>query len=277
MTIAKYSLFVIIILILIFPLYWMISGSFMDTAGIMHMPPLLLPQNPGLKNYEILIHGAPNTGRDKYFFNWVANSSVLIVMSVILTIAITLPAGYTFSVYKFKGRNVIFWLFMSAMMISSFILIVPNFVLISKLKIPLRLAAILPSSFSPMFIFLTKNFIDRIPRSLFEVAELEGAGETRKIFMVALPLCGPLIGVMALFQGVGIFQDFLWQMLLFHPEARQTLPVGLILRTRQLLYGVDPIGIKLAAGTILFSVMFVIFCFTSKYFTKGLNLQGVKE
>jgi len=275
MTIVKYFLLAIIILILIFPLYWMIQGSFLNTAGIMHMPPRLIPKNLITTNYETLIFGQRNIP-DTYFFNWIVNSAILIGLAIALTVALTLPAGYAFSVYKFKGRKGLFWLFMSTMMVHRYILIIPMFVVIRKLHLPSRLAAVLPLAFSPLLIFLTKNFVDTIPRSLLDYATLEGVGELRKIFTLILPLCGPLVGVLALFSGLGAFGDYLWQLLLFFKVGDQTLPVGLIQRTRQTIVNIEPIGLSLAAGTILFMVMFVIFLFTSKYFTRGLSLQGVK-
>lgn len=276
MAVLKYIMLAIIIFVLFFPLYWMIQGSFLDTKGMAWIPPRFIPRTISFTNYKLLLIGETG-GENKYVFSWASNSVILVSMGVALIIAVTLPAGYAFSVFKFKGRNALFWLFISATMLHAYMLIVPMFVVVKRLGIPLRLAAILPILFSPVNIFLAKNFIDTIPRSLLDSAELDGAGELRKIFSVVLPLCAPLIGILSLFGSISLFGDFLWQLLLFQQLKSQTLVVGLIQWSmRATFLYINQIGVMLAAGTILFGVMFVLFCFTSKYFTKGLNLQGVK-
>ena len=276
MAVLKYSLLTVIILILIFPLYWMIQGSFLDSRGIMWMPPRLIPKEVTLANYKTVIAG--DAVKNYYLLNWAGNTIIIISLGVVLVIAVTMPAGYAFSVFKFKGRQSLFWLFISSTMLHAYMLIVPMFVVVQKLGLPLRLAAVLPLAFSPMYVFFAKNFIDNIPRSLLDSAEIDGAGELRKIFLIVLPISKPLIGLLTLWGGLSAFGDFLWQLLLFQQLKNQTLIVGLIQWARRAQSSaINQIGVQLAAGSLLFVCMFIIFCFTAKYFTKGLNLQGVKE
>ena len=279
MAVLKYSLVIIILLIVVWPLYWMVQGSFQDSQGLMKMPPNIVPGEVSLSNYARLWRGRSEIyGGETYVLRWFVNSCVMVAVGVPISIGMSILAGYAFSIFEFPGRKLIFMLFMAALMLHTYMLIIPIYVVVSKLHLPTVLRVTLPMAFNPFGIFFAKNYIDKIPHSLVDIARVEGVGELRIATQLYVPMCKPLIGLLTLFQGLGIFGDYLWQMLNLHRIEDKTLPVGLILRVREMdIWDFNPLGLGLAAGTILFGIMVAIFAATSKYFTEGLNLGGVKE
>jgi len=239
------------------------------------MPPRFIPKQVDLTNYVLILSKNP-------ILLWVGNSLFILLNAVILSIGIVAMAGYALSIYQFPGKNLIFWLFIMSMMFPRVVMIIPLFVLVKTIGLTDSIfGAILPLLHYPFGILLFKTFCDGIPREMIDSGRIDGASELRIIFSIAIPICKPIIGALILFQSLAALGDFLWQMLILQKPQIQTLLIGLVAaamrRGADSDMNINPIGIQLATGVILFIPLMIIFIFTSRYFVKDIKLGGIKE
>jgi len=259
---------ILILVLLLFPLYIMVSGSFQPLKFLLTMPPRILPVDLTLDNYIQLLTGTE-------VLRWTMNTLIICSGIALGAMIIASMAGYGFSVYRFRGRAFGLAFLVSLIVLPSQVLVVPTFVMLRKLGISNGfIAAIFPKVLSVMGIILFKNYIDKIPRGVIESGRIAGAGEWRIMWGLVLPQCRPIFGVIALFYGIAGWQDFLWQLLTM--RRNQTLIVGLILHLRALMISSNGVGMMLAVGTIMFVPMFLIYLATSRFFISQLSLAGVR-
>lgn len=268
-----YKIILIIMFILLFiPLYWMLTGSLQDIHGFMIMPPKLFPSNITLENYIYLL-------KDDAVI-WLKNTIIVTISTVILSVFISTSAGYAFAMFNFKFKKLIFTLFLIPMMIPRISLIIPLFVIVKNLKIPGTLAAVvLPSVFSPLGIYLARNYFQSIPKSIMESARIDGASEWKILSSIVIPISKPIVSALSLFSAIGALQDYIWQMLVLQKPSRFTLLIGLM---RKMMtrggaeYNLNPVGRSFATGILLLFPLLVIFLIANKYFTESLG-GAVKE
>ena len=269
----KKLLLLSIIIILLFPLYWMFTGSLQDIRGIMKLPPSLFPADPKVDNYLFLFENTQ-------FFRWSINTVIITAVTVFLSVLVSMLAGTAFSVYVFTGKHIMFWLMISTIMISRYSLLISTFVAMKTFHLSGTWGAVIfPLVFTPIGILIAKNYIDTIPRDYYDSARMEGAGELRIFTRIVLPLCKPVLAALCLFKAVEVLGDYIWQGLVLQKSGKMTLIVGLIqtIMTRggDPLFNINPIGRQLAVGVILFIPLFVIFMFTSRFYIQGIS-GGIK-
>lgn len=252
---------------LLFPIYLMFIGSFMDLRGSMKMPPVLLPINPSFKNY-LYITTWP-------IFQWFINTLIIVISTVILSVLVSASAGYAFSFYNFRLKNMFWALLLIGIMIPRISLIIPTFVIIRKLGINKSiLSAILPVVLSPVGLYLARNYFESIPKSLLESARIDGANEVSILFKIVIPISKPIITALALFAAIGSLQDFIWQMLVLVNDSNKTLLVGMLISVMQTGGGelnVNQLGRRFAVSIILMLPLVIIFLIANKYFVESLD------
>ena len=163
-------------------------------------------------------------------WRWFLNSTIITVAVTVITVICNLLAGYAFAKLRFRGRNALFLLLLSTMMIPVQAVMVPQF----RLSINLGLfgniwAVILPESATVFGIFLARQFFIAIPDELLEAARVDGAGQLRTFVRIVLPLCKPLIAVLMLLTAMSEWNSFAWPLVaLFGNEQLFTLPIGMV-------------------------------------------------
>ena len=269
---AKIGLILLFILMFI-PLYWMLMGSFQDIYGVMKMPPNIIPKSVTLQNYVYLLK--------EDAVKWLLNTIIVVGGTVVISVLLSITAGYAFGIYKFKGGKLLWTAYLSQLMIPRISLIIPLFVIIKKLGISGKLSAvIIPVAFSPMGIYLATNYFKSIPRSIMESARIDGASEMQVLRYIVAPISKPILSALALFSGIGALQDYLWQMLVLQKPERRTLLVGLMRKVMERggigELGVNPVGRSFAVGILLFFPLLLIFLVANKFFVESLG-GSVKE
>jgi multiple sugar transport system permease protein len=267
-------------IVLLFPMYWMISGSLQDSRGILAMPPKFFPTDPTLMNYERMLRY--NWQTDNRLIRAFGNTVAVAAIAISLHIVVGFLAGYVFALYDFRFKQGLFWLFMLTMSMGRYQLIIPQYILMAKLGlVNTWLGVAMPLIFSPMTIFFFRNYLLAIPKAIVDCARIDGAGEMRILFRVLIPLCRPVVGVLSLFTGLGVSADYLWPSLIMQDAYKRLYFVEIIKRmrdaTRVGFSGLQPIGLGLAGGTLLLIPMLLIFVFTSRAMIDGLNTGGLKE
>ena len=256
--------------IFVFPILWMISTSLKPMDKTMLTPPQWFPNPLQWSNYLEAVRYVDIPLYTK-------NSLIVCVLSVAGTILSSSLAAYGFSRIEWKGRDVFFLLTLSTMMIPFPILMVPLYGVfrslhwIGTLK-PLWVPAFFGSAFN---IFLLRQFFMGIPKDLSEAARIDGASELRIWATLILPLAKPALAVVALFQFIYNWNDFLGPILFLTRQEDYTLALGLQFYQSQ--NGGIQWHLLMAASTLTALPIFFLFFFAQKTFIRGIAMSGLKD
>lgn len=252
----------------LFPFYWLVTSSFKTSAGIFKMPPEWFPSTFHYKNYIDLFVGQPA-------FRWAFNSILVSVVTTALVVVCSSLAAYAISKLEFRWKNIIFAIFIGALMIPKEIFIVPLFQIILKFHLSdSYMGMILPNVATTFGVFLLKGFFDTVPDSIRESGRLDGARELTIFTRLVIPIVKPGIGALFILNFVNVWNDYLWQMLIARSKNMMTLMVG----TASIMQEISPnYAYKMAGATVASLPMLLIFIFFQRYFTKGITMGAVKE
>lgn len=252
----------------LFPFYYLLTNSFKNSAAIFKMPPDWWPKTFQYKNYIDLFKGQPA-------FRWALNSFIVALVTTLLVVICASLAAYGCSKLQFAGRNVVYAIFIGALMIPKEIFIVPLFRIITKFNLVDSYAGmILPNVASTFGVFLLKGFFDTVPDSIRESGKLDGASEFTVFRKLVMPIVKPGIGALFILNFVNIWNDYLWQMLIARSKSMMTLMVG----TASIMQEISPnYGYKMAGAAVASVPMLIIFICFQRYFTSGITMGAVKE
>lgn len=266
------KIFLILVFMFMFlPIYFMLLGSFQTAITAVKMPPDLWVNEITFIHYIKIFSLNISV--------WLVNSIVVMVGIVFLSVFVSCSGGYVFSFYSFKFKEIIWPFFLVGMMIPRISILIPTFVIIRKLGLSgSLLAIILPVVFSPLGLFLARNYFDGIPKSLLESARLDGASEIGILTKIVMPISLPLVSLLSVFAGIYALQDYIWQALVLQVSNKQTMIVGLIRYTmlRGGAEGVNNVGRGMAVGIVLLVPLLIIFIFANKYFVNNIS-GAIKE
>lgn len=252
----------------LFPLYWLFTSSLKNSSDVLKMPPDWIPQKVTLDNYIEVFKNQPA-------LKWTMNSIVVAMGTTILVIIVSSLAAYAFSKLNFYGKNVIYLLFISSLMIPKEVMIVPLYRIIESMGLGNTLSGMIwPNVATAFGVFMLKGFFDTIPDSLREAAIIDGASEFDVFRKVMLPIIKPGIGALFILSFVQIWNDYLWQLVIGRDKEMKTLMVGVA----TLMQDLSPnFAYKMAGATVAAIPMLIIFIFFQNYFTRGISIGGVKE
>lgn len=251
----------------LFPLYWLVTSSFKNSVDVVKMPPDWFPKSFTLSNYVDVFNNQPA-------FKWAYNSIVVSLVATLALLIVSAMAAYAFSKLRFKGKNIIFIVFISSLMIPKEVMIVPLFRIIQDFGMVNTLSGMIwPNVATAFGVFLLKGFFDSIPDSLREAAKIDGASEFRIFFTIMLPLVKPGLGALFILNFVNVWNDYLWQLVIGQTETSKTLMVGIA----TLMQDLNPnFAYKMAGATVGAIPMLIIFVLFQKYFTRGITIGSDK-
>lgn len=268
--ICIYVILLIGAFVFIAPFAWMVSTSLKPLNETLSMPPRWLPSTVQWENYPQAINEM------KMFWRYTANTTFLCVMTVIGTVLSSSLAAYGFSRIEWRGRDKIFVLVLATMMIPFPVIMVPLYTLfrefgwIGTYK-PLWFPSFLAGAFN---VFLLRQFFLTLPKDLEEAAKIDGASELQVFWLVILPLAKPALIVVALFQFMATWNDFLGPLIYLTDQADFTLALGL--QAYQSKGGGTDWHYLMAASTLVVLPVVVLFFFTQRYFVEGIATTGGK-
>ncbi len=251
----------------LFPLYWLITNSLKYSAAIYKMPPDWIPKTFYVKNYLELFGNQPA-------FRWAFNSIFVSIISTLLVVAFSSMAAYAFAKMEFKGRNTLFLLLISTLMVPKEIFIVPLFKIMIRFNwVDKFEGMIFPNLATAFGVFLLRGFFEAVPDSIRESGKLDGANEIIIFTKLIMPILKPGIGALFILNFVQVWNDYLWQLLIGNSKNMLTLMVG----TATLMQELNPnFAYKLAGATVAAVPMILIFLIFQKYFTGGITMGAVK-
>ncbi len=259
-------------LMFMFPFVWSVSSSLKTGPEVVAYPPRLIPKVAQWGNF----YEAWTTVNFGMFFK---NSAIVTVLAVIGQVVSSFLVAYGFSRFRFAGRELLFLLCLSQMMMPVYVTIIPLFNVFRMLKwINTLKPLIVPSYFGSAFaIFLLRQFIMTIPFELDESALIDGASRLTILFRIILPNCQPAVATVAIFAFRGVWDDFLHPLIFLDNAKNFTLPLGLWwLRS----YTYDP-GVPrdhlLMAGSLIATIpVLIVFVSAQRYFVEGIVMSGLK-
>jgi alpha-1,4-digalacturonate transport system permease protein len=208
------------------------------------------------------------------FMTYLKNSVVVTVAATIVTLIINSMAAFALSKYEFKGRNLIFIIIISTLLIPISVILVPVFLVITEMNLNNNLwGVIIPGAATPTGVFLLRQYMLTIPDELIAAARIDGASEWRIYWQVMLPLAAPALAVLTIFSVMWRWNDFLWPLIVLSKNELFTLQVGLNSFQGELNVKWNYI---LAMTVMTLLPISAVFAFLQKYITTGISSTGLK-
>jgi multiple sugar transport system permease protein len=243
----------------------MLSTSFTESFSMMSYPPRLIPSHPNLRNYRELIFEF----QDGLFPHWFVNSVMVTTAITVGSLFLNTLAGYVFAKKRFVGRNLVFVLMLSTLMVPTAVKLIPAFQVARLLHLyGTYWGVIVPSLASPIGIFMMRQFISGLPSELIEAAKIDGASEMRIFLQIVVPLSKPAMAALGIFTGVTAWNDFLWPLVMLPKATMRTLPVGLATIQGQF---VADYGMIMAGSVMTVLPMVVLYLLFQRQFVAGLR------
>lgn len=254
-------------LVMIFPFVWMILCSFKTHQEIIQFPPQFFPEHFTFANYVKAFSMAPF---GKYF----VNSIIVMVANTALCSVVTILGAFAFSRLKFPGKEIIFSILLSLMMIPFEMLIITNYTTIVKLNLyNTRTALILPFISSIFYVYILRNFFDTVSDSIYYSARIDGASNWKYLWRILVPMAKPSLFTIILLNALSSWNSFMWPLYVTSDSRARTLPYGLQAFTTEA--GSFP-GYLMAASTVIILPMLILFFIARKYIINGVSRGGLK-
>lgn len=260
-------LFVIGVL-MIAPLVWLISTSLIDPLEAFQLPPSWLPVPFSLQNFSDVFDLIP-------LGKMALNSLIVTVISVTGSLFTASLAAYAFSRLPFRGRDPLFVVLLTALMVPTQLTIIPIFILMRNLGLIDNLAALwLPGLINVFAIFFLRQYFSTIPRDLDEAARLDGAGHVRILFQILVPLAGPALSALAILGFEASWNNYFGPLIFLSSPENMTLPIGLVsLSAGQ---GGGPAAVVFAGITLVVLPMLIVFVVFQRAFVESVASVGIR-
>ena len=259
-------LLVVLAVLMIFPLYWIITGSFKDARTINSATPVWFPVNPTTDNYTRLFERPAGI--------WMFNTVFMCVMSMLLTCVAAAMGGYALAKKRFTGRAVLFSVFVCAMALPKQVILIPLLKEMAFLGLHNTLwAVIFPTVGWPFGVFLMKQFSENIPGEMLEAARIDGAGEARTFVNIVFPMIKPGVGALAIFTFITAWNDYFLQLIMLNDMDVLTISLGIAKLQSELSTDYGLIMAGAALGSVPIILIFLMF---QKFFTRGITMGAVK-
>ena len=256
-------------MIVLVPIYWMISTSVKTAAEALAFPPIWIPSILRLQNYSDALTFLP-------FNLYFRNTFFICATTEVGTLVSSCLVAYAFARLRARGKNVLFILLLSTLMIPYQVTLIPQFLIFHVLGwIDTFAPLIVPAFFGSAFnIFLLRQFFATIPRDMDEAARIDGATRLQILWRVLVPMAAPAVGTIAIFNFMFQWNDFLGPLIYLNSNDNYTVQLGLSQFTAQ--YGTTPYQLLMAASLVVLLPCILLFFFAQRYFIQGLVISGVR-
>ena len=257
-------------LVVLFPFYWMVLTSLKSFASYnSEYIPRFITLNPTFENYTSAFEAVP-LGR--YFLN----TLIFTVATTGLMMLVIIPAAFAFARLQFKGRNAVFALFLSLMMIPTELVIITNYVTIVNWNMRnTYLGLILPSVTSVFYIYLLKENFEAIPDELYQAAKVDGTSDLKYLVKVMIPICQPTVVTIIILKVIECWNSYVWPRLITY-DANYYLVSNGIQEIRENGFGRENTPAMMAAVVVISVPLIVLFLIFRKKIMAGVSRGGTK-
>jgi multiple sugar transport system permease protein/alpha-1,4-digalacturonate transport system permease protein len=264
---ARLAAAVLVALVTLFPLYWMVVVALSSRSELLGGTLRLVPRELTLENFRRVFDAFPVAA-------WVGNSVAVALTVSLVSVAVSMLAGYAFAQLRFPGSTALFLLTVATVMVPLQVIMVPLFRLVTSMGLfGSYWAVILPTAASGFGAFLARQFVLAIPRDLVDAARVDGAGHVRIFWRIVLPLSRPLLAVLFFMTFLQSWNDLAWPLVALQDNALYTLPIGLLYLQGQL--GSD-YGGTMAFAIVTVAPMVLLFLLAQRYFVEGFARTGIR-
>lgn len=262
-----YVLLTLLTLATLMPLMWMLSASIKTDSEVFGLTFRWIPEVPQWKNYSRIWTKIP-------LLTFTFNSIKLTVIITVVQVLTSSFAAYGFSKCKFKGRDVLFLLYVATIAIPWQVYMLPQYSMMNKMDLVDRhIGYVLMQSFTAFGVFLMRQFFMSLPNELLEAGRIDGLSEYGNYFRIALPLSKPSIATLTIFSFVGIWNDYMGPMIYFNKTENKTIQLGIKMFIAQ--YSAE-YGLVMAASVLSLIPVLAIFLGGQKFFVQGIASSGIK-
>ena len=257
----------LLVLVMLLPFLWMLGTSLMDELGVFRVPPPVIPAPPRWRNYPEALTALPFA---RFFLNSLVFSAAVVVGQVVTSAL----AAYALARLEFPGRDRLFVVILSVIMVPGIVLLIPRFLIITALGWVDTFPGLISTELVSVWgIFLLRQFFQSVPKELEEAARLDGAGEWTIFTRIVLPLSGPALATLALFGFVDAWKNFQWPLIATRSMEMRTVEVG-VAAFHSYYYSNWPF--QMAAAVTALVPIFAIFFLAQRFFVRGIQLTGLK-
>ena len=250
---------------MVFPFVWMVLTSLKTGADVYSFS--MIPNPATTQNYSFVF-----TRTD--FVRWFLNSIFVAVMVVSSVLMFDTLVGYTLCKMQFRGKQLVFILIMSTLMVPTEMLIIPWYLMSAQLKwLNTYWSIMFPGLITAFGLFMMRQFFEGVPDELLEAARIDGLNELGIYARIALPLVMPAVSALAIFTFLGNWNAFLWPVIIVSNKELVTLPVGLAMFTTENNPEWERIMTAASLGTVPVLAVFMVF---QRQIIEGINLSGLK-
>lgn len=271
-TVALYAVWILAAIFFLAPIVWSIANSFKPAAAALADPVSLFSQAFSIENYRRLeSYGAG-------WFTYVGNSVMIAIGTVVLTVAVAVPAGYGFSKFRFPGQTALFIVTMATLMIPFQSILTPLFLVLKFLKLQNSLVGLvlIYATFQlPFSVFMMRNAFDAVPKALIEAARIDGASQWTILRRIMMPIALPGVATVALFAFLNSWNEFMAALIFLSDQSKFTLPIMLV-NVSSGIYGIIDWGALQAGITMTMIPCLVLFLLLQRYYVRGLTAGAVK-
>lgn len=265
-----YSLLIFWAIMVLFPFYWMILTS-VKSYSVYNAEyiPKFFTLSPTLQNYIDAFTAVP-------LADYFVNTLIFTIATTALMLVVAVPAAFAFSRLEFKGKNALFTLFLSLMMIPNELVIITNFTTITNLDLRNTfIGLILPSVTSVFYIYLLKENFSQIPDQLYYAAKVDGTSDLKYMFKVMIPMCKPTIITITILKVIECWNSYVWPRLITDDPNYYLVSNG-IQEIRENGFGRENIPAMMAAVVIISVPLIIVFLIFKKKIMEGVARGGTK-
>lgn len=257
------------------PFYFVLNGSVKSDADVQAGNFISLPKSI----HDVRWSNYPRAlAPDKMdFWPALANTVVITTLCVVGQIISCSLVGFGFARFSFRGRKILFMVMLSTMMLPAQVTMIPVFILFRYLHmVDTFWPLIIPSWLaSPFFVFMFRQFFAQIPEELIEAARMDGASNWRIYWQIMMPLCGPVIAIVAIYTFLGTWNDFMGPLIYLNSPSNRTLTLALNAFKGQ--YGTSDANLLMAGTVVCMLPCLILFFALQKYFVESIAMTGSKS
>ena len=267
---VTYAMLGIWAVVVLFPFYWMLLSSIKSYGDYnAESVPQFITTNPTLENYTIAFTSVP-------LLDYFLNTLIFTLATTALMMIIIIPAAFAFARMNFRGKNILFVLFLSLMMIPNELVIITNFVTITELNLRNSFTGlILPSVTSVFYIYLLKENFAQIPDELYYASKVDGTGDFKYMMKVLVPICKPTIITIIILKVIECWNSYVWPRLITDNEDYFLVSNG-IQFIRENGFGRENIPAMMAAVVVVSIPLVALFLIFRKKIMEGVARGGTK-
>lgn len=264
---VAYVLLIIGAFTMLIPFLWMVSTSLKSPAEAVSMPPIWIPKSFKVENFLKAFEVAP-------FGRYFLNSVLITSLSTIGELLTTILAAFAFAKMQFYGKNLLFTILIATMMVPGELLIIPNYLTISRLGLINTYAAmIVPYVASVFSVFMLKQNFESVPNELYYAAKVDGSSDFKFLWTIMVPLSKSAIVAVSILKIIGSWNAFMWPLIVTNDRMLRPLPVGLQAFTTE---AGTQYELLMAASVIVVAPMVIIYLFLQRYIIMGVSKSGLK-